>query len=279
MRRGPGRVLALALALALLSLSNTGRAQEASYPGPFERLDRNLADAFWGGGVSALFHLGAVVTTPVLALSDSDYHVHEAFAEHPAWGEAAWPAIMGGTVLPVVLPATLLGVGYAAREPELVGGGWASLQAAAIAFVTMTVLKAVTGRPPPHPDLSDDMRRLSKTFRFGLFRGGVFWGWPSGHAVTNTAAVSALAAYYADKPEVIIPAYSWAAYETYAVTCWHRGRMHWLSDAIAGALIGHAIGWAVGRGFRTQRESTSSVAQSLLSSQPAPFVLRFSMAL
>jgi membrane-associated phospholipid phosphatase len=38
------------------------------------------------------------------------------------------------------------------------------------------------------------------------------------------------------------------------------GDHHWASDVVAGALIGQAIGWSVGRSFRERAHGASPVA-------------------
>ena len=58
-------------------------------------------------------------------------------------------------------------------------------------------------------------------------------------------------AYYPEKQWVQIGGYSMIGYMMIGVSAAGGGRMHWFSDAIAGTLMGYAIGATVGRYFRT----------------------------
>ena len=81
-------------------------------------------------------------------------------------------------------------------------------------------------------------------------RGGIFWGWPSGHTSTTMAVVSALTNYYPDKTWLKVAGYSLVAYTIFAVSAVNRGGMHWFSDAIAASFMSYAIGSTVGKYYR-----------------------------
>jgi membrane-associated phospholipid phosphatase len=100
--------------------------------------------------------------------------------------------------------------------------------------------------------LNDD--QASKTFRFGFLRGGVRYGWPSGHMMANTAAVMSLLSFY-NKTWLDIAGSTYLAYMFLSVMARRGSTMHWLSDAIAGTLMGYAIGTTVGRDFRRRWEN------------------------
>ena len=72
-------------------------------------------------------------------------------------------------------------------------GGMAAAQAVLVSFAATNLLKAVTGRLPPDAETPHDVDRRSRRFRFGFLPGGgVFHGWPSGHAMTNMALAASL---------------------------------------------------------------------------------------
>ncbi len=132
-------------------------------------------------------------------------------------------------------------------------GGMAAAQAVLVSFAATNLLKAATGRLPPDAETPRDVKERSRRFRFGFLRGGVFHGWPSGHAMTNMALAASLSSYYGDSGLARYCGYGWAAYVMAAATIGDQGGVHWLSDVVAGGLMGWAIGRAVGVGFARGR--------------------------
>jgi membrane-associated phospholipid phosphatase len=94
------------------------------------------------------------------------------------------------------------------------------------------------------------MRAASREFRFGFRRGGVHYGWPSGHLATNTAAMVSLFYLFPDELWVQLAGSAYLAYLAAGVSSHDGGTMHWFSDVVTGSLMGFAIGSAVGRGYR-----------------------------
>jgi membrane-associated phospholipid phosphatase len=144
-----------------------------------------------------------------------------------------------------------------------------------IALAYNSLLKAITGRPHPDPVNEKDMKGLSKTFRFGFLRGGVFWGWPSGHTSTTMAVVSSLTNFYPDKNWLKVAGYSLVAYMIYGVTSVHGGRMHWFSDAVAAAFMSYAIGSTVGKFYRNKFNKNGSPAPPASSPLGVSFSFQF----
>jgi hypothetical protein len=135
----------------------------------------------------------------------------------------------------------------------LLAAGSAVLQSSLFALCYTDSLKALTGRVPPEPVLYDD-NAASKRFRFGFLRGGVFWGWPSGHMMVNTAAVTSLLYFYKDKTLLNIAGCAYLGYLFLSVAAHHQNSMHWFSEEVAGVMMGVAIGSTVGKNFRRLRE-------------------------
>jgi membrane-associated phospholipid phosphatase len=142
--------------------------------------------------------------------------------------------------------------GAAASNPELKGLGSALLQAQVLTSLTIGVLKGFTGRPHPDPNSGADMRKLSRSFRFGFLRGGLFWGWPSGHTASTTALVSTLTAFYPEETWLKIGGAALMGYTIVGVSAVGGGRMHWFSDAVAAAFMTYAIGHTVGDYYHRQ---------------------------
>jgi membrane-associated phospholipid phosphatase len=236
--------------LALLlagSTSKAGFGQTSSEVHPATALGRNLRDSFTG--TSLFWHSAAIVATGALVESGADAETQGYFARRRELDPYTVPAVWLGYFMPLVLGGGLALHGVAARNRDTRAAGSAVLQATLIAVATTSVLKAVTGRPNPDPTREPDMLRASREFRFGFLRGGIHYGWPSGHLGVNTAAMTSLAAYY-DSWAVTLAATSYLGYLAFGVTAHEGSTMHWLSDVVAGTLMGFAIGTAVGRGFR-----------------------------
>ncbi len=104
--------------------------------------------------------------------------------------------------------------------------------------------KAFTGRPSPLHS-SGSLIAASREFRFGILRGGVFWGWPSSHTTIAFAMSMALWKLYPGKVVRFI-ALCYALYISVGVSL----TIHWFSDFVAGAIIGSVIGKTAGDTFR-----------------------------
>jgi hypothetical protein len=117
-------------------------------------------------------------------------------------------------------------------------------------------LKAVTGREGPNPNYQDK-DALSRNFRFGFMQGGLHYGWPSGHLMTNTAMATAIVAFYPEKSWVKNIAYGYIAFLTFSMLIHDGGSAHWFSDIVAGGLMGIAFGTTIGKGFRNYRNPTA----------------------
>jgi len=237
--------------LCLTTLTNAQQNVPAS-PGlyPFGNFGNNILNSFKGNNL--YFHLAAVASTAVLVTSGADYYVQKYFNEHEEYGNATIPVIRYATYFPFVVGGSLFAYGKLKKDDEAVGASYAVLQSSIIAFGYNTLLKAITGRPNPDWRHNEDMNDLSKTFRFGFLRGGVFWGWPSGHTSSTMAVVSALTSFYPNKTWLKVVGYSYVAYMMLGVSSVNRGGMHWFSDAIAASLMSYAIGSTVGKYYRSK---------------------------
>jgi membrane-associated phospholipid phosphatase len=160
---------------------------------------------------------------------------------------AAMPAGLLGTLLPAALPLGLYLYGNSQNDPGLAITGLALGQAVLLGMGVTSAIKVFTGREEPGiglgnkragPDYSDD-------FAFGFFRRGVFNGWPSGHTATAFAMAAVMAELHHDKPVLVAASYTYAACIGLGMSLF----AHWASDCVAGALIGYALGRAVGRSF------------------------------
>lgn len=237
----------------------------------FGNFGNNILDSFKGDNL--YLHLAGIASTYLLVFSNTDYKVEKFFNEHEGYGIAARPVIRIAMYFPFVISGSLYAYGKFNKDNEAVGASFAVLQSSLIAFFYNSLLKAVTGRPHPDWRNTKDMKSLSKTFRFGFMRGGIFWGWPSGHTSSTMAVVSALTNFYPDKTWLKIAGYSYVAYMIFAVSSLNRGGMHWFSDAIAAAFMSYAIGSTVGKYYRNQFKQTSN--GNTISPGITPYLLSF----
>ena len=215
-------------------------------------LPRNVIGIF--SGRSLWWHASAIVLTIVIVTSGGDWAYYQ-WTRAGAFFEMARPALGLGMLIPVVGPLALLVASLATENRRLKMTPWALGQAALLAFLVTSCYKAVTGRRPP--PFSGHFGTLalngsapmdsSHGFRFGFLKGGIFWGWPSGHTTVAFSVALCLIMLYPKNKIIVLCALLYAFYVGLAVSV----TIHWFSEFAAGAIIGSLIGMTVGRSFRT----------------------------
>jgi membrane-associated phospholipid phosphatase len=212
----------------------------------FSNLGDNLYHSFIG--CNTLLHLGAAATTIIMVDQDWDYLIYKRAESYRRYRSYFTPVVYSGATLWLVISAPLLVYGYVHKSDDALGAAFAVLQSTLISITYTTILKGLTGRPGPEAKWYEDVRERSRVFRFGFLRGGVFNGWPGGHTIITTATLAALMSYYPDQWWIKIIGFAVIAYTAVGMT---MTRAHWMSDNIAGFLMGYAIGSTVGRSFRS----------------------------
>lgn len=155
-----------------------------------------------------------------------------------------FPALMAGSLLPVLGPLVLLLIGYLRKNKSLIRNAWALGQATLLGSALSSFYKVFTGRL--QPNMKNVTVDISHTFRFGVLRGGIFWGWPSSHTtIAFATAITAAWLYRKNRPIPLLA----VIYATYVGIGVATVGIHWLSEALAGALIGTVIGIQVGKSF------------------------------
>lgn len=247
--------------------TNTSPSDLTIYSG----FGKNILNSFKGNNL--YLHLAGAASTAILVTTNTDYYVEKYFNEHEIYGEIGRPIIRLSLFFPFIISGSLYAYGKMAPDEEALGASFAVLQSSVIAFMYNSLLKAITGRPNPDWRNSKDMEALSKTFRFGFMRGGIFWGWPSGHTSSTMAVVSALTNFYPEKTWLKIAGYGYVAYMMFAVSSLGRGGMHWFSDAVAAAFMAYAIGSTTGKFFRDKfRKSTNTPTDPSRVMPPIPLM-------
>jgi len=203
------------------------------------KLPRNILDCFRGRRI--FWHAIAIVLTFLLVASGFDwrYFLATRVPNLRAW---IFPAVHIGALLPIALPLLLLAVGRLTGSAQTRLTGWAVGQAELIGALVAAAYKAITGRAHPAHDVGAD---LSHIFRFGLLRGGVFWGWPSSHTTIAFAMAVTIFILYPKQRWLGWVAITYALYVGIGVSM----TIHWFSDFLAGMIIGTVIGSVVGKSF------------------------------
>ena len=134
--------------------------------------------------------------------------------------------------------------GRADKNSDIQIIGLALGQAALLGLAISSGLKVVTGwKPPSKLVLTDD---LHGDFRFGFLKGGVNSGWPISHTCVAFSMATAIIELYPNNTAIKICSFTYASLIGLDVST----NVHWASDAVAGDLIGWAIGRTVGINFR-----------------------------
>lgn len=215
----------------------------------FDGIDDNFIGAFsYNYGLN---HFLAIGITHALVVSEIDGKVERYTRQHKIIPYAGFPAVIAGGVVPVMLPLGLLYYGERQQNLDLQNTGLALGQAAILGVAISSAYKAVTGRVDPEilqNSTPSDIDR-SDDFNFGFLRNGIFYGWPSGHATIAFAMGTTLAELYPENDWIWYGSYGYALYVAAGIST----NIHWLSDGVAGSLIGYAIGKSVGRSFSKKR--------------------------
>lgn len=206
-------------------------------------LGQSVAEIYTGKNL--LWQLASWALTYVLSASGFDWFYFEA-TRGPALQAVLWPAAVIGFMVPVLLPAAVLLVGLFERSRKILFVGYALTESALLGLAISSFYKVFTGRPGPYGLAAmANPTDISRVFRFGIYRGGAFQGWPSSHtAVAFAMSFAVMAMFPKNKPLRII-ALAYAFYIGIGVST----NIHWFSDFVAGAVLGALIGRAVGRAW------------------------------
>jgi hypothetical protein len=220
-------------------------------PELLHRLPRNVITIF--SGRNLLWHALAIVLTVVIVMSGFDWSYYLS-TRGDAFLLLARPAIVLGTLLPVLAILVILIAGEVGKNRRLITTAWALGQAAILGYFISCCYKAFTGRIPPPFHRGFRMSATggaplidtSHGFQFGFLKGGIFWGWPSSHTTVTFAMTVCLITLYPKNKTFVFLALLYAFYIGLGVSV----TIHWFSEFVAGAIIGSVIGTVVGRSFR-----------------------------
>lgn len=201
----------------------------------FRIIPTHIINSFSGKNI--YFHIGAIFLTYWIVSSGFDWKYFLS-VRNPTLNQVFFPAIVIGGLLPILLPLVLLLI----KKTRYVGAALA--QASLLGSLISSTYKVFTGRV--QPNLVDIVHDSSRNFNFGFLEHGVFWGWPSSHTTIAFAMACTLIIMFRNNKIVVYGALLYAFYIGIGISF----AIHWFSEFVAGALIGTAIGIAVGRGWR-----------------------------
>ncbi len=204
-------------------------------------LPGNIVRSF--AGRKLFFLLSAIAATYAIVQTGTDWN-YLLWVRDPHLNKMFFPAVIIGAFVPVSVPLFLVVSGRIFNSLRTGLVGWALGQAALIGSIVSSFLKALTGRL--QPDLTNLLIDSSHGFQFGFLNHGIFWGWPSSHTTIAFAMGITLIYLYPRHRHVAFYGLIYALYVGIGVSL----SIHWLSEFIAGALIGTAIGMTVGPFFR-----------------------------
>lgn len=159
------------------------------------------------------------------------------------------PGLYIGFIVPIITPIITYTVSRFTKDEKLQITAFALAQSLMLTLAIQSPLKMITGRELPGIVTEFAHTRNSRaddfSDEFNWFKGNFIDGWPSGHTANAFAAAATISEIYNDNLWLKICAYSYAALIGFGVTL----DVHWSSEAVAGALIGYAVGKTVGRSF------------------------------
>jgi len=206
----------------------------------FSTLPAHIVKSFLGKKI--WLHLLAIAATYIILASGIDWwwyvHVGQAYESY------FFPSVILGALVPIVMPLSMLAIGYMRRSKSIIMSAWGLGQAAAAGMLVSFLYKAFTGRV--QPARGNFLVDSSHSFHFGFLEHGVFWGWPSSHTTVAFATAVAFCLMYKEKRVLSALFLVYALFVGVGVSM----GIHWFSEFVAGALIGTAVGMTVGRYWR-----------------------------
>lgn len=207
--------------------------------GIFYKLWENIVTIF--SGRNLFLQTIGIGMTAFFVLSGFDWWYFEA-TRNTSLTTIGFTAALVGFLVPICIPLGLYLGSIATRAKHLQYSALATIQAGFLGLGLSSLYKVFTGRVGlPHTLAAN----TSEMFRFGIYRGGAFQGWPSSHTAVAFAMSMALVALYPKNRTVKILAIVYALYIGLGVSV----TIHWFSDFFMGAILGTIIGITVGKQF------------------------------
>lgn len=197
---------------------------------------RGIVAVFKGRNI--FWHFLAIAVTYVLVISGVDWWYFT--VTRGATANTLGPLVgIVGFFVPVLIPLSLYIFGHLRQDVELRTLSKELFQTLIVALIVIAGYKAFTGRFEPEFLIDLTTNDISRAFNFGFLRHGILWGWPSSHTGTAFAMSVFLALWYRHKKWIGLVAILYASF----IAIGAGVSFHWLSDMVAGIIIGSLIGY------------------------------------
>lgn len=153
-------------------------------PKIFNGFWKNVGQSFKGN--NKYYHLSGLALTPLLVESGIDAQVYDS-NNHKDYEKLYKVGVISGGSGPFLLGVPLFLHGTISNNKESLTASYALFQSTLITVSYISLLKALTGRPPPDNQSTKSPQEQSEKFNFGFLKRGIVDGWPSGHAGVTTA--------------------------------------------------------------------------------------------
>ncbi|HTL39821.1 MAG TPA: phosphatase PAP2 family protein [Methylomirabilota bacterium] len=207
----------------------------------FYKFSENILRIFQG--YNLIWQGLAIIITVISVTSGFDWWYYQSTRSYFLF-TLFFPAAILGFLVPVIIPTIFLMLGHLRHNLARLNKVYALVQASGLAWLISTTYKVFTGRAHPETFV-DNTTNITHVFRFGFFRAGAFWGWPSSHTAVAFAFAATLIILYPRNLLVRYLAIFYALYIGIGVSI----TIHWFSDFAAGAIIGSVVGTVVGKSF------------------------------
>jgi membrane-associated phospholipid phosphatase len=231
--------------------------EEEKIPSPniFYNLGWNLLNSFsYNYGLN---FIGAGAGTWGMIETGLDWKWRNTVFDNNWLSNIGGPVMLAGGIVPIITPLAFLLSGKYFENEKLVITATALTQTLMLTMLIQSPLKMITGRRDPGLVNNSFYERIYDeddfSAQFNWFNMDFFNGWPSGHTANAFSAAATLSEIYHDNILIKIAAYTYAAFIGFGTTT----HAHWASEAIAGALIGYAIGKTVGKSYRAFLDKSS----------------------
>ena len=192
--------------------------------------------------------IGAGLGTWGMIETGMDWHWRNVIYDNP-W-TANTPVMAIGGIAPAITPLAFFISGILFENDKNLIAACALTQTLILTMGIQSPLKMITGRRDPGLVSNGFYERIRSeddfSGVFNWFNMDFFNGWPSGHTANAFSAAATLSEIYYDNTLVKAGVFTYAALMGLGVTF----SAHWASEAVAGALIGYAIGKTVGKSYR-----------------------------
>lgn len=203
-----------------------------------------IIQKYIGWGLLFLLSIGAsALVTYFFVLSQIDWNWAVFFNQNETFVYAAAPFVLLGMFVPLLIPAYFFLKYRKSSRYEEKQAFRSTFWTFVTAYLVMTILKVFTNRVDMEPFEPIGNIDISDQFRFGFMNSNSWWesfseGWPSGHTMIAISMVISIYPFLKNKFAKIIHV-SYAVLVALSVST----AFHWVSDVIAGALIGLVIGF------------------------------------